>query len=508
MRKHAFALFSTFLISAMLITSLSLANAASPFETLNQAYTDDFSTDSGFWTYLGSAHWDSTNQSLVLTEPVCSQGGAAFFKVPFTGSFTANFSYMVGGGSGGDGFAMFFYKQQYPLAGESPEFSLIRDGESLGFSQISSGVSGYGIEFDEFQNYLDPSGDHIALIKDWAPNHLVYTNDNGAEDNIWHNASVIVGDSYVGVFVDNAFVLRWDGIIDRSFDWFGFCGATGAATNWHIIDNFSLTPSAAELPPTPPSAIIPTPAPTATPPLPSAFISISADASSSTVGSTVNVNGRLTDPNGSALGTDKTVILSHAVGGVMSWFPIGSGQTDGAGEYAIQWVPAASGTFTLKTEWKGDSNYSGAANSTTLSLLPYQNQKVFCVESNSTVTGLEFSDLNQTLAFTVSDPAGTTGYTQVTIAKTLASNIDGITTTIDGKPVNFKASSVNENWIVEFAYSHSTHQVSINLQNQQKELTKSTTANSTPPVYPALLVTAVCVAALLTAIMKKNCYKK
>ena len=73
-------------------------------------FTDDFSTDSGAWDYLGSAYRDQTDQQLVLTTYANSQTGVAFFKTPIQDAFTASFSYK----GNGDGFLLFFYKQEYP----------------------------------------------------------------------------------------------------------------------------------------------------------------------------------------------------------------------------------------------------------------------------------------------------------------------------------------------------------------------------------------------------------
>ncbi len=434
---------------------------------LDRVYVDDFSGDSGLWTLLGSAYWDSINHSLVLTEAVNGQGGVAFFHVPFRGTFTANFSYKVGDGWGGDGFTLFFYKQNYTNIGS---------GGSLAFSEDRAGVPGYGVEFDGWQNWAqggpsppeeagDPSENHVGLIKDWYGNHIVHVDDERTEDNLWHRVSVVVGETYVGVFLDDEFILRWDGALDRAYDLFGFSGGTGSATNWHIIDNFSISPSVIEPPSTPKRPNEPGPSPK--PPPISNYISISTDASSFTVGSTVNVKGLLVDKYGVQL-ENKTVILSYSVGDSAAWYEIGSGTTNARGEYGIQWVPAASGTFALKTEWAGNDTHAATSNSTTLSFLPYLNEQVFCVESNSTVNGLEFSDENMTLTFEVSGPSGTGGYTRVTLAKTLATDIEAIAAFVDGKTVNFTASSQGESWILAFSYTHSTHQVNIKLPTPQE----------------------------------------
>lgn len=201
-------------------------------------FSDDFSSDTGMWEYLGSAYRDPVNQYLVLTEPVNYQGGVAFFKINFTTPFTANFSYKAGGGSGADGFVMFFYKQKY---------SSFETGGHMAFSDGPWPdppiiFPGYGIEFDNYYNNVlnDPSSNHIALIKNHVDSHLIYADDPRTEDYLWHNVSVVTEVSLIRVLVDRDLIFEWSGEINRTFGSFGFCAGTGADTNWHIIDNFSI----------------------------------------------------------------------------------------------------------------------------------------------------------------------------------------------------------------------------------------------------------------------------
>jgi len=241
MKRIIFGIMLILILIGVLTLISNIRSVESDSEVL---FFDDFSVDSGMWEYLGSAYRDPTNQFLVLTEPVSNQRGVAFFNTTFRTCFTANFSFKAGGGSGADGFVLFFYKQRY---------SFFHYGGTLAFNDIYPNgtykiIPGYGIEFDNWRNierpglieHADPSSNHIALIKDHVGNHLLYVNDPRTEDNIWHNVSVIVKESTIRVLVDEALVFQWNGTIDRTFDSFGFCGATGAATNWHIIDNFSL----------------------------------------------------------------------------------------------------------------------------------------------------------------------------------------------------------------------------------------------------------------------------
>ena len=259
------------------------------------------------------------------------------------------------------------------------------------------------------------------------------------------------------------------------------------AVNGDVAKN--LTVGTAQVTPTPTSQPVPTirptqnPAPTTTPaptqpPLPSTSISISPDASTYQVGSTLYFNGKLTDANANPL-SGQTVILSYATGGSNNWVQVGSGKTNTAGIYTVQWLIPASGTFAIKAQWMGNSSYQASENTVTLSFLPLQGQNVFFVESNSTITSLNFDSASQTLTFTASGSSGTQGYTKVIIAKTLAPNATGFTVSLDENPINYTVTSQGSNWILSFSYHHSTHQVTVNLASDATQPQKLSTDNTT-----------------------------
>ena len=153
--------------------------------------------------------------------------------------------------------------------------------------------------------------------------------------------------------------------------------------------------------------------------------------------------------------------------------PIGSGTTNDKGEYEIQWVNTASGTFMLKTESIGNAGYYGASNITTISFLPYDNKNVFLVESNSTLTELAFNSTSSELSFTVNGTSGTTGYVKTTIAKNLMPNSENVNVFLDGNQFNYLIESADNSWVLSFNYYHSTHQVKIDLASNISESTSS-----------------------------------
>lgn len=92
-----------------------------------------------------------------------------------------------------------------------------------------------------------------------------------------------------------------------------------------------------------------------------------------------------------------------------------------------------------------------------------QTNAIFSVVSNSTISALTFNSANLELSFTVTGPSGTTGFAQVTIARTLAANITNLKVYLDEKPIEYSTTSTNDSWIISFTYTHSTHQVTIAL---------------------------------------------
>ena len=220
-------------------------------------FSDDFSTDpnlSGLWRIhrrhpddmSNEASWDPDSQTFYLTRPARDRAVAIFADFPLTAAhWEASFRYRVGGGSGADGLVFLFYKDEnaYGVPG---------CGGSLGFQIAPScypqtDIAGYGIEFDGYynppsHNIGDPSGNHIALVKDSVSNHLTHADDLRTEDDQWHDAIIQFEDGHVTVVVDGGIVL--DYVIpapDYTHSGVGFSAATGLRSNNHIIDDFRLT---------------------------------------------------------------------------------------------------------------------------------------------------------------------------------------------------------------------------------------------------------------------------
>jgi uncharacterized membrane protein len=192
------------------------------------------------WSYYGSAYLDIQNDYMVLTPNKTYQVGNIWLNQDIFSPFSIEFGYKAGGGTGADGLILMFYKNKNYEPGS---------GGRLGFNAASDeGVSGYGIEFDNWKNSepccTDPTERHIALIKDSAANHLIWVEDPRTEDNQWHKVMVQVNNRSVSVYLDNSNIFTFEGEISASYGGLGFSAATGSYDNWHLIDDVRINPLA------------------------------------------------------------------------------------------------------------------------------------------------------------------------------------------------------------------------------------------------------------------------
>ena len=192
-------------------------------------------------------------------------------------------------------------------------------------------------------------------------------------------------------------------------------------------------------------------------------LTVSTDCSSTFLGYSVNVAGELQDAHGDFL-DDELIVLYYTFAGITTWTPITSAATDELGRYSIDWIPPATGYFVLKAEWSGTTEHMQVSNTTTLSSLNYNNQYVFSVESNSTILELAFNTTDWTLRFDATGPNGTEGYVRVTVAKSLVTDIANIRVYVDGSVItNYSIASLDDSWVMTIHYSHSAHQISVDL---------------------------------------------
>ncbi len=191
----------------------------------------DFNPDD---CYIGvDSYLNDNHDFFVLTEPRTWQTGRIFNLEEYEmDRFTVEFDMRIGGGWGADGLVFAWgYEYDYDPA----------VGGRLDFYQ----TEGYGVEFDVWRNneYNDPNGQHIAVVKDGIDTHLAtWSPDTDIlENNEWHHVMIDFDNGAVEVYFDDEMVIDHEIEDYQTFTgYFGFTAATGASTHWHCIDNISI----------------------------------------------------------------------------------------------------------------------------------------------------------------------------------------------------------------------------------------------------------------------------
>ena len=171
----------------------------------------------------------------------------------------------------------------------------------------------------------------------------------------------------------------------------------------------------------------------------------------------VEITGNLTCDGAGLLGLP--ILLSYSVDEGNTWNELTTVGTDNNGNFLAVWLPSVTGNYLLKAEWAGNANYSETSKVITFAVLPFGEQSVFSVTSNSTISALAFNSTSGELDFTVNGPEGTTGYCVAYIPTSLITDASNLKVFLDGNPVSYNVESLGNAWLVSFNYHHSTHEV-------------------------------------------------
>lgn len=98
-----------------------------------------------------------------------------------------------------------------------------------------------------------------------------------------------------------------------------------------------------------------------------------------------------------------------------------------------------------------------------MAVIPFNEETVFSVISNSTISMLSFNSEIKELTFNVTGPPDTFGYVDVYISKTLIPYVAGTTAYFDGNSIDYTTTSIEDSWLLHFTYPHSSHTVIIKL---------------------------------------------
>ena len=180
-------------------------------------------------------------------------------------------------------------------------------------------------------------------------------------------------------------------------------------------------------------------------------------------GFNVKIQGSLTD-NGVAL-PGAGIQLSYSVTIGSTWQNLAYVITGNDGSFSCSWTPSVSGIYVIKAEWPGNTQYSSANVTDNFAVEPFnnQNQNIFSVTSNSTLTGLAFDSAANELSFSVSGEPGTSGLTAVCIPQSIMVDISKLTVKLDADVISYNVNSGGNIWIVTFTYNHSSHIITLEL---------------------------------------------
>jgi hypothetical protein len=215
----------------------------------------------------------------------------------------------------------------------------------------------------------------------------------------------------------------------------------------------------------------------------------------------VEVGGSLTY-NGTGL-AGVPILLSYSVSGGNSWKELTQVNTDDNGDFSAVWLLFVTGNYLLRAEWVGNSNYAETSTEISFVVTPSGEQDLISVASTSTISSFAFNSTSGQLFFNVSGPSGTTGHVYVYVPKSLIADVFDIQVFLDGNSLSYNAESTGDSWLVTFTYTHSTHEVAVNLNS-----TLPTPINVNEfwqwATYGFIIVLSLTVAVLLISKKRKN----
>jgi hypothetical protein len=188
-------------------------------------------------------------------------------------------------------------------------------------------------------------------------------------------------------------------------------------------------------------------------------VSLSTDAKTEQLGYKIKIFGDLI-ANDQPI-PDAQIILSVSIPGIYFWQPITSMTTNSEGIYTASWIPMATGEFSLKAEYLGDSKFAKSYEVKNISITESPSKSMFLVESNSTLSSLAFNSTSNEMSFKVSGQTGTEGYVRFTVSKEIVPDPMALVVYMDSRQLEYTVTDFTDTWQLYFSYSHSEHTVLI-----------------------------------------------
>ncbi len=220
-------------------------------------------------------------------------------------------------------------------------------------------------------------------------------------------------------------------------------------------------PNSTPQPTNPPSNPTPSPSPPSTNQSKIPTLEISCQSSTNYHDFQVLISGRLTQ-NGSGI-ANAPILLSDSVNNGNSWIDLTTANTDRQGEFKVSWNAQVSGSYLVKATYEGNSVYFNTSTIVSFVVTPFQEQSVFSITSNSTITALYFNSTSNQLSFVTNGTSGTTGYVDLYVPKSLINDASNLHINLDRVPLTYTATTQGDSWLISFAYHQSSHHVTVDL---------------------------------------------
>ena len=215
----------------------------------------------------------------------------------------------------------------------------------------------------------------------------------------------------------------------------------------------------------------------------------------------MDIAGSLHSSEGVAI-SNAHVLLSYSVNDGYSWIDLTTVSTDDSGDFSVAWNAQVTGSYLVKVVYDGNSEFASATKIVNLVVTPFQEQNVFSVTSNSTITALYFNSTGNQLSFSTNGTSGTTGYVDIYIPKSLVADASSLQVYLDGPPLTYSALPQDDAWLVSFTYHQSSHEVTISLGSSSSLVAASGISQFVLfGVVAAIMVIAI---AVLLAMKKKR----
>ena len=199
------------------------------------------------WSFNGSATYDGTVLSGVLTLAEASQAGTIIYAHPMvTDTFDVSFDFKMSGGTRADGIGFMIETNGATAVGH------------LGSGFAMTGLTGFGVELDIYNNQdcTDVNGNHAGIdllticdATTGAPNALATSGDlfstvGDIGDGTWRTALVHLAGGQMSLSINGDAILSavsLPGFVSGSSYYFGFGGGTGTDSSRQEIRNVTVS---------------------------------------------------------------------------------------------------------------------------------------------------------------------------------------------------------------------------------------------------------------------------